>query len=70
MSEQLSVLVVDDEPIIRAGLSAILDSQADITVAGTANDGEEAVEVCARLRPDVLLMDIRMPRRNGLWALA
>ncbi|MYR60724.1 response regulator, partial [Streptomyces sp. SID625] len=70
MSEQISVLVVDDEPVIRAGLSAILDSQPDITVAGTANDGEEAVEACARLRPDVLLMDIRMPRRNGLWALA
>ncbi|MGW8378954.1 response regulator transcription factor [Streptomyces sp. ODS28] len=70
MPEQISVLVVDDEPIIRAGLSAILDSQADLTVAGTAGDGEEAVEVCARLRPDVLLLDIRMPRRNGLWALA
>ncbi|MEU7158215.1 response regulator transcription factor [Streptomyces chrestomyceticus] len=70
MSEQISVCVVDDEPVIRAGLSAILDSQADIIVAGTADDGEEAVEACARLRPDVLLMDIRMPRRDGLWALA
>ncbi|MGC0407949.1 YesN/AraC family two-component response regulator [Streptomyces sp. SAI-163] len=70
MPEQISVLVVDDEPVIRAGLSAILDTQADITVAGTADDGEQAVEVCARLRPDVLVMDIRMPRRDGLWALA
>ncbi|MFD4034766.1 response regulator [Streptomyces sp. NPDC058637] len=70
VSEQISVLVVDDEPIIRAGLSAILESQADITVAGTADNGEAAVEACARLRPDVLLMDIRMPRRSGLWALA
>ncbi|MFF8592334.1 response regulator transcription factor [Streptomyces sp. NPDC015220] len=70
MSEQISVLVVDDEPVIRAGLSAILDSQSDITVAGTADDGEEAVEACARLRPDVLLMDIRMPRRDGPWAPA
>ncbi|EXU66742.1 LuxR family transcriptional regulator [Streptomyces sp. PRh5] len=70
VSEQISVLVVDDEPIIRAGLGAILDSQADLTVAGIAGDGEEAVEACARLRPDVLLLDIRMPRRNGLWALA
>ncbi|MFE1795982.1 response regulator [Streptomyces sp. NPDC059517] len=69
MAEQISVLVVDDEPVIRAGLSAILDSQADLTVVGTAGDGEEAVEACARLRPDVLLMDINMPRRNGLWAL-
>ncbi|MEU7039987.1 response regulator transcription factor [Streptomyces varsoviensis] len=64
------MLVADDEPIIRAGLGAILDSQADITVVGTAGDGEEAVEACARLRPHVLLLDIRMPRRNGLWALA
>ncbi|MGA6158463.1 response regulator [Stenotrophomonas sp. NPDC087984] len=70
MPEQISVLVVDDEPIIRAGLSAILESQADLTVAGTADDGEEAVGACARLRPDVLLLDIRMPRRDGLWALA
>ncbi|MFF5406825.1 response regulator [Streptomyces misionensis] len=69
MPEQISVLVVDDEPVIRTGLSVILDSQADITVAGTANNGEEAVEVCARLRPDVLVMDIRMPHRDGLWAL-
>lgn len=70
MPERISVLVVDDEPVIRAGLSAILDSQADLTVAATASDGEEAIEVCARLKPDVLLLDIRMPRRNGLWALA
>ncbi|MEU4202185.1 response regulator transcription factor [Streptomyces sp. NPDC045470] len=70
MSERISVLVVDDEPVIRAGLSAILDSQADLTVAGTAGNGEEAVEECARLRPRVLLLDVRMPRRDGLWALA
>ncbi|MDJ1137439.1 response regulator [Streptomyces iconiensis] len=70
MPERISVFVADDEPVIRAGLSAILDSQADLTVAGTAGDGEEAVEACARLRPDVVLLDIRMPRRNGLWALA
>ncbi|WP_447035557.1 response regulator [Streptomyces sp. DSM 118878] len=70
MPEQISVLVVDDEPVIRAGLSAILASQADLAVAGTAADGEEAVDTCARLRPDVLLLDVRMPRRDGLWALA
>lgn len=70
MSESISVLVVDDERIIREGLAAILDSQDGITVAGTAGDGEEAVEACARLRPDVLMLDIRMPRRDGLWTLA
>ena len=70
MSEPITVLVVDDERIIRDGLAVILDSQEDITVVGTAGDGEEAVEVCVRLKPDVLMLDIRMPRRDGLWTLA
>lgn len=55
MPEQSDVLVADDEPVIRAGLSAILNSQSDLTVTGTADDGEEAVDACARPRPDVLL---------------
>ncbi|MFJ3667283.1 response regulator [Streptomyces sp. NPDC090106] len=70
VSEPIRVLLADDKPIVRAGLTAILTTQTDLAVVGTANDGEEAVEACARLRPDVLLMDIRMPRRDGLWALA
>lgn len=65
VSESITVLVVDDERIIRDGLAAILDSQDDITVAGTAGHGEEAVEVCGRLCPDVLMLDIRMPRRDA-----
>jgi DNA-binding NarL/FixJ family response regulator len=70
VSEPITVLVADDERIIRDGLAAILGSQADLTVTGAAGDGEEAVEACARLKPDVLMLDIRMPRRDGLWALA
>ncbi|MGK3208686.1 response regulator [Amycolatopsis sp. MEPSY49] len=70
MPEPITVLVVDDERIIRDGLAAILGTQEGITVTGTADDGEEAVEVCGRRRPDVVLLDIRMPRRDGLWALA
>ncbi|MGW3960689.1 response regulator transcription factor [Amycolatopsis sp. NPDC005003] len=70
MSEPITVVVVDDERIIRDGLAAILGSQDGITVAGTAGDGEQAVEVCGRCKPDVVMLDIRMPRRDGLWALA
>ncbi|MEU0794186.1 response regulator transcription factor [Amycolatopsis sp. NPDC005961] len=70
MPEPITVLVVDDERIIREGLAAILGSQEGIAVSGTVGDGEEAVEVCSRRKPDVVLLDIRMPRRDGLWALA
>ncbi|ASO20566.1 DNA-binding NarL/FixJ family response regulator [Actinoalloteichus hoggarensis] len=69
MSEQITVVVVDDEEIIRVGLTTILEGRPGLTVVGTAAHGEDAVDVCARLRPDVLLLDIRMPRRDGLWAL-
>ena len=68
--ESITVLVVDDERIIRDGLTAILGSQEDITVAGTAGDGEAAVDLCRRVKPDVMLLDIRMPLRDGLWTLA
>lgn len=54
--------------MVRQGFSALLAAQPDISVLGDASDGVEAVEVCARLRPDVVLMDVRMPRRDGLWA--
>ncbi|MFE1801478.1 response regulator transcription factor [Streptomyces sp. NPDC059517] len=67
--EVITVLVVDDERIIREGLAAILGVQSGVSVAGTAGDGEEAVDLCLRLRPDVVMLDIRMPRRDGLWAL-
>jgi len=60
--------VVDDQQIVRAGLRTMLDSEADITVVDEAVDGEDAVAKCARLRPDVVLMDVRMPRLNGVEA--
>lgn len=62
------MVVVDDQAMVRQGFSALLAAQPDISVLGDASDGVEAVEVCARLRPDVVLMDVRMPRRDGLWA--
>ena len=68
--ERLTVLIVDDEPLIRAGLRLVLDGARGIEIAGEAGDGVEGEELAARLRPDVVLMDVRMPRRDGVEATA
>ncbi len=62
------VLLVDDDALIRAGLRAVLDAQPDITVLGEAADGSEVVPAAVRWRPDVVLMDVRMPRVDGIQA--
>ncbi|MDF3299319.1 response regulator [Streptomyces tropicalis] len=64
----IRVLLADDQSLVRAGFKALLDAQADIAVAGEAADGEEAVRRARELRPDVVLMDIRMPVLDGLAA--
>ena len=64
------VLVVDDHAIVRQGLRAILDTEPDIEVVGEAADGREAVRKTMALRPDVVIMDVSMPRMNGLEATA
>jgi DNA-binding NarL/FixJ family response regulator len=61
-------VIADDEAMIRAGLRMLLDHQADVSVVGEAADGLEAVEVVRRTNPDVVLMDVRMPRCDGLQA--
>jgi DNA-binding NarL/FixJ family response regulator len=66
----IRVLVVDDEHLVRAGLRTILEAAGDIVVAGEARDGAEAVTAAARLAPDVVLMDVRMPGMDGLAAAA
>ena len=66
----IRVLIIDDEALVRAGLQMILESAGDITVVGEADDGAEAIEAVARCQPDVVLMDIRMPRLDGLAATA
>lgn len=64
----MRVLIVDDQSMIRAGFAALLDAQDDISVVGTAEDGAGITDVVRRTRPDVVLMDIRMPQVNGLDA--
>jgi DNA-binding NarL/FixJ family response regulator len=64
----ISVLVADDQEIVRTGLSMILDAQPDIEVIGEAADGREAVELARQLRPDVCLFDVRMPGMDGVEA--
>ena len=64
----LTVLIADDQALIRSGLRAIIESEPDMEVAGEAGDGAEAVEAVRRLRPHVALMDIRMPRLDGVAA--
>ncbi len=62
------VLLADDQVLVRAGFRALLDAQPDLEVVAEAVDGEEAVELARRERPDVVLMDVRMPRMDGLEA--
>ncbi|MFE5486057.1 response regulator [Streptomyces sp. NPDC056527] len=64
----IRVLLADDQSLVRAGFRALLDAQPDIEVAGEAADGDEAAVKAGELRPDVVLMDIRMPRLDGLAA--
>ncbi|WP_238420005.1 response regulator transcription factor [Gordonia sp. 'Campus'] len=64
----ITVVIADDQAMVRQGFSALLAAQPDLSVLGDASDGVEAVEVCRRVRPDVVLMDVRMPRKDGLWA--
>ena len=63
---RIRVLIADDQAMIRSGLRLILEDRGDITVVGEAADGAEAVEAARRLRPDVCLVDVRMPRLDGV----
>jgi DNA-binding NarL/FixJ family response regulator len=64
------VFIADDQDLVRAGLAMIVDSQDDLEVIGEAADGEAAVQAVLRLHPDVVLMDVRMPVRDGIQATA
>ncbi|NQW92185.1 response regulator transcription factor [Curtobacterium sp. VKM Ac-2861] len=64
----ITVLLVDDQVLVRAGLRALLDAEPGMTVIGEAGDGDDAVDLARSLRPDVVLMDIRMPGTDGIAA--
>ncbi len=64
----ISVVIADDQRMLRAGLRMVIETEPDMNVVGEASDGVEAVAVVRRLRPDVVLMDIAMPRQDGLAA--
>ena len=66
----ITVALADDQVLVRAGFRALLDAQEDIAVVAEAVDGEQALELARRHRPDVVLMDVRMPRTDGLQATA
>jgi len=67
---KINVLLADDHVLVRNGIKSMLESEADINVVGEASDGAEAVESVKRLKPDIVILDIRMPRMTGLEAAA
>jgi len=64
----IKVVVADDHPVVRSGLSSLLSAEPDIDVVGEAASGEEALALVGTLHPDLVLMDLRMPGRDGVWA--
>ena len=64
----IRVVLVDDQELVRTGFRLVLGGQPDLEVVGEAGDGGEAIEVVAQTRPDVVVMDVRMPRMDGVEA--
>jgi DNA-binding NarL/FixJ family response regulator len=65
-NREIKVLVVDDHPLMRVGIAAIIDNQANMTAVAQAGSGEEAVELYQQHRPDITLMDLRLPKMSGV----
>lgn len=68
MEEPIRIMIVDDHTLFREGLAALLDSVVDIQVLAAVEDGQQAIEAAAKLKPDVILMDLQMPKINGIEA--
>ena len=66
MKTRIRVVLADDHPVVRDGLVAMVNQQADMEVVGEAGDGEEAIALYERHRPDVMVLDLRMPKRDGV----
>lgn len=69
MSEQIKILIADDHPVVREGLTAMISRENDFEVVGEAKTGKEALEKSGELKPDVVLMDLRMPEMDGVEAI-
>src|SRR5438067_13761522 len=70
MSDKIRVMIADDHAVVRQGLTTFLELQDDIVIVAQAADGEEAARAAARTKPDVALMDLVMPRGDGIQAIA
>lgn len=68
--ELIRILLADASPLVRVGLRAVLCKRAGMTVVGEAEDGEQAISLCRRLKPDVVLMEVRMPKMDGIQAVS
>ena len=66
IGETIQIVIADDHPIVREGLTAILGLQKDFQIVGQAEDGEQACQLCHQFSPDILILDLRMPRKDGL----
>ena len=69
VTQPIGIVLADDHPVIRQGLARILQSQKDIEIVAEASDGEEACKLYDRLSPDVIILDLRMPKKDGLQVL-
>ena len=69
MEKKIRILIVDDHPVVRNGLIGMLSGRPEFEIAGEASDGQQAVDQSARLRPQVILMDLRMPVMDGVEAI-
>jgi DNA-binding NarL/FixJ family response regulator len=67
--DPIRVMIVDDHNVVRDGISALIEGQDDLTVVGRASDGQEAVDRAPAIKPEVILMDLRMPRMDGVEAM-